>query len=161
MIAITPHRQTLLDWVRYRHKMNNHQDILPDLLIGEKSPAILAIAVNTLITLIIWLSWALLVPKETGFSLSEFTIPEMIIALILTLSIALIYAVIMQLSLMMKTNKRWEIGVVILAVVMIFPLALGGIFASKSIDISLIWAFSPVPFFVFMNGGIYTALAGF
>lgn len=161
MIAITPHRQTLLDWTRYRHKMNNHQDILSDLLIGEKSPAILAIAVNAIITSIIWLSWALLIPKENEFSLNEFTISEMTMALILTLSMGLIYAIIIQLSLLIKSNKRAEITILVLAIVMIFPVALGGIFATKSIDIALIWVFSPMPFFVFTSGGIFTALAGF
>jgi hypothetical protein len=164
IVALTPHRQTLLDWARYRHQMNNPQYLWQDLLTGEKSPAIIAIFVNALISIILWTAWALLIPKESNFDLDELTIPKIIFALFLTVAIGLIYALILQLCLLMKTSKRVIMGSVILSLVIITPLVLGGIFAANPAhfnNINLIWAFSPMPFLVLMEGGISSALVGF
>jgi hypothetical protein len=161
MFAITPHRQNVLDWVRYRHKMNNSRNLWQDLLIGEKSPAIFAICVSGFVSIIMWGSWVLFVPKSTGFYMPDFTIPEMIVALILTLTIFLIYGVVVQFSLFMKNNQRVAITGVNLVIVIVSPLVLGTIASIKLIDIPLIWAFSPMPSLVFMTGGMITAFMGF
>lgn len=159
--SITPHRQNLLDWARYRHKMNENQPLWQDLLIGEKSPSFLAIAVNGLVTFILWSSWVFLIPKEQGFNLDEFTITEIILALILTINIGLIYAIIIQHCLLMKTNKREIFAAIILGIVIILPVSLSIAFTLKIPDFTLIWTLSPVPICAFIKGGIPTFIAGF
>lgn len=161
MASITPQRQNLLDWARYRHKMNQNQPLLQDLLIGEKSPAFVAIALNVLISLIIWISWIVLIPKQEGFNLEQFTISEILLALILTISMGLIYALIIQHCLFTKTNKREALTAIIMGIVIITPLALAGFFALKSQYFSLIWTLSPLPFLAFIKGGIGTFITGF
>ena len=161
MVSITPHRQTLLDWSRYRHKMNNPKNIWRDLLIGEKSPAILAIAVNALFTIVLWSSWVFLVPKEARFNIPDLSIFQVTISLVLTMGMALIYALVIQLSLLMKTQKRSVFSIAIVCIVIITPLVLGGMFAAESFHIPLIWAFSPAPILLFMEGGISSVIFGF
>jgi len=61
--ALTPHRQTLLDWARYRRDRNPtaktiwQRSIVKDLVWGEKSPALVAIALNLLIGIAVCLLW--------------------------------------------------------------------------------------------------------
>lgn len=69
LIAIlSPHRQTIQDWARYRHQnLSNHQSVwrkslLLDLILGEKSPSFVAIAINLVIVTVPLLVWILLAP---------------------------------------------------------------------------------------------------
>jgi hypothetical protein len=63
--ALTPHRQTLLDWARYRQTRSSSKKFvltksaLRDWIFGEKSPAIAAIALNLLLTIAILTPWIL------------------------------------------------------------------------------------------------------
>ena len=157
--AITPHRQDLLDWARYRHKINQ-RSLWYDLLVGEKSPAILAIGIHALITVVLWSSWVLFTPKHSRFNL-EISTAQIVIAMFLMLTMLLIYAAITQLTLFLKTSKRGIIGGIILSVVAFSPLIIGGILAAENTQIPLIWAFSPIPVLVFMEGSTLTALLGF
>ena len=48
--ALSPHRQTLYDWARYRHQLSKDGKLLgQELVFGEKSPSTLAIAINAFI----------------------------------------------------------------------------------------------------------------
>ncbi|MBC6454669.1 MAG: hypothetical protein GDA43_16900 [Hormoscilla sp. SP5CHS1] len=64
IMAISPHRQTCLDWARYRHQQESRRSLLQDLIWGEKSPAVLAIAVNLALTAAIWMPWVLFWPEN-------------------------------------------------------------------------------------------------
>ncbi len=65
MAAIMPQRQMLLDWARYRRERATtrqgswSRSLLQDLTWGEKSPALLAIALNLLITTVMVVPWVL------------------------------------------------------------------------------------------------------
>ncbi len=157
--AITPHRQNLLDWARYRHKIDQ-KSLWNDLLVGEKSPALLAMGIHTLITIVLWSSWILFTPKLSRFNL-EISTAQIIIAMFLMSTMVLIYAAITQLTLFLKTSKRGIISGVILSIVAFAPLIFGGILAAENTQIPLIWAFSPLPILVFMEGSTLTALLGF
>ena len=157
--AITPHRQDLLDWARYRHKMNQ-KSLWHDLLVGEKSPALLAIGIHALTTIVLWSSWLVFTPKYSRFNF-EISTAQIVIAMFLMLTMVLIYAAITQLTLFLKTPKRGIIGGIILSVVAFSPLVIGGILAAENMQIPLIWAFSPIPILVFMEGSTLTALLGF
>jgi hypothetical protein len=122
--SLTHHRQTLQDWARYRHQNEGrHQDLWKDLVVGEKSPAIVAIALNLGIIL------AYVTPSMFlfCFSLKEEIIPALL-GLLLCVSILLIYAGIAQLMLMMKTKMRtiWAAGMI--SSLLILPLALAALF---------------------------------
>jgi hypothetical protein len=100
--ALTSQRQSLYDWARYRqqivpssHKLWRRYPLL-DLIWSDKSPAVVAIAINLLISVIILTPWMLLEEYKTnGFW-----------GVILCMNLILIYAAIAQLFLFTKTRNQ-------------------------------------------------------
>jgi hypothetical protein len=78
IVSLTPPRQTLQDWSRYRrastHKKSWQRDIWQDLLWDDRSPALLTITVNLSIALVIWLPWYLLSVGWESFYVSAVVI---------------------------------------------------------------------------------------
>jgi hypothetical protein len=142
-IIISPHRQTIQDWARYRHQNHRNKSVLQDLVFGEKSPAIAAIVINLLIAIIPTMVWLLCSPAN--FYDSDLGKGKVLLALILVFSLMLIYATIAQLMLLMKHPKRyvWAVGTIALAMFLpsIILLALG-ISPSEN---STLWLFSTFP----------------
>ncbi|NES94481.1 MAG: hypothetical protein F6K32_04505 [Desertifilum sp. SIO1I2] len=97
--AITPHFQTCLDWARYRHTMPHRRSLWQDLVWGEKSPAIVAIAINLGIMLAIWGTWVLTWPNSAPKWQS-------LAVLIVSANLILVYSAIAQAMLMSKAPKR-------------------------------------------------------
>ena len=129
--ALSPHRQALIDWARYRHERSKtgvKYSLIRDLVWGENSPAVEAIAVNLLIVV------AILVPGTLIFAeASEKT--RMILALFSVVSFILICASIAQLMLLMKSQKRaiWAGGTVATAIILPpMVLVMLSIYAGKS-----------------------------
>ncbi|TAF12598.1 MAG: ABC transporter permease, partial [Nostocales cyanobacterium] len=107
MFLLSPIRQNIQDWARYRHQNQNHQSFWQDLMIGEKSPAILAMGVNILIAT---------TPIFIGtifFPLNNEEQGKVFLTVVLSVSVMLVYATITQLLLLMKNSKRylWVVGV--------------------------------------------------
>jgi FtsH-binding integral membrane protein len=108
--ALTSERQSLYDWARYRKQIvPSNQKLwrrypLLDLIWSDKSPAVVAIAINLLISVIILTPWALLEKNE----INEFW------RVICCLNLILIYAAITQLFLFTKTRNQeiWAVGTV-------------------------------------------------
>ncbi len=134
--AITPHRQTLQDWVRYRHKSASnskrfgHSSLVKDLIWGEKSPAVVAIALNVVIVIIPLALFILLSPAQSAAAtdaiskVNENRI-QALFGLSVNASLMMIYASIAQLLLFMRTQQRtfWTagtLGAVILLPAIIF-----------------------------------------
>jgi len=99
--ALTSDRQSLYDWARYRKQIVPSSQklwrryLLLDLIWSEKSPAVVAIAINFLSSVIILTPWALLEKTENnGFA-----------GVIFCLNLILIYAAITQLFLFTKTRN--------------------------------------------------------
>jgi hypothetical protein len=108
--ALTSDRQSLYDWARYRKQIvPSNQKLwrrypLLDLIWSDKSPAVVAIAINFLSSVIILTPWALLEkPQINGFW-----------GVICCLNLILIYAGITQLFLFTKTRnpESWAAGTV-------------------------------------------------
>ena len=123
--ALSPHRQTLQDWARYRHQAGgNSRSLIKDLIWGEKSPSTVAIALNLLLTTGYILPWLLLFPLEKYAQ-------EIFFGLVASISVILIYAAIVQLMLFMKTRKRVTLALGMVGILTILPPTLFGIFGSK------------------------------
>ncbi|WP_017306017.1 hypothetical protein [Spirulina subsalsa] len=105
MAVLTPHRQTLQDWMRYRHQQpKEKRALLRDLVWGEKSPAPVAIALNLLIIFsILHLG---LIPFFPYLTL------RFLEASLITTTVILIYASVIQWILLMKSPRRvaWALG---------------------------------------------------
>jgi len=109
--ALTPHRQSLFDWARFRHLQRRDpntktRSLAKDLLWREKSPALLSIAANVAIATAILSPFAVATFDTNGW--------EVTVSFIFAANLLLIYAAIAQVLLMLKTRKRmmWALGVV-------------------------------------------------
>lgn len=118
--ALSPHRQSLQDWVRYRHRASRKErNLVKELVWGEKSPSPVAIAINLVIVI------GYIVPSILLFPLEDKTLP-VLFGLFGSASIILVYAVVAQLMLLMKSPRRtaWAIASVgTLAIAPIFCIA--------------------------------------
>ncbi len=139
--ALSPERQTLQDWARYRHQAgakNTSKNLLQDLIWGEKSPSTLAIAINLAIASLIQLPLLLILPLE-HYKLAAFT------GILLNISIMLIYASVAQLMLMMKTSKRQIWAAATITGLIAAPLTIFGLFQLNPSGYSGVWLFSVLP----------------
>ncbi len=162
IVILTPQRQALIDWARYRkqkpftRKGLLNSSLLRDLVWGEQSPAIVAIALNLAITAIILIPWILLALDGSN-KLSA------LMALVLSSSFILVWAAIAQLVTFIKTQKQglWITG--ILGVVIILPpFILGLLFGNPTNGLTL-WLFTVFAFAAIENAGafnIFLALLG-
>jgi len=138
--ALSPHRQALQDWARYRHQKQpaRQKSIVKDLVWGEKSPAIVAVAINLAISASILIPWILLW-RASRYQISAFS------GLLLSLSLILIYAEIAQLMLLMKTPKRAAFASAAVAAVIVLPPIAFGLLALSPQKMAGIWLFSAIP----------------
>jgi hypothetical protein len=146
--AITPHRQTLQEWVRYRHKRGSnskrfgHSWLVKDLIWGEKSPAVVAIALNVVIVIIPLALFILLSPAQSATGTHAFAkVNEdrtgALFGLAMEASLMMIYASIAQLLLFRRTQQRTFWTAVTLGAVILLPPT---IFA-----VLRIYPFAPLP----------------
>ncbi|NET38003.1 MAG: ABC transporter permease [Cyanothece sp. SIO1E1] len=151
--ALLPHRQVLQDWARYRHEqqlprstgkrrqrglMRWNRALVWDLIWGEKSPALVAIALNLTLVALVFIPWSVL---DADWS----EIVPTILVLLLSLASILVLAAIAQLILLMKTSKRslWASGVVSAGVILP-PIVLGML--EMTVHLTPVpWLFSAFP----------------
>jgi hypothetical protein len=101
--ALLPSKQVLQDWSRYRREGSTSQHRkfwLQDLVFNEKSPALVAIAINLSIAVVLWLPIIFISHVEIGYGMKS------IAALALGSSLILIYAAIAHLSLFVNFKQR-------------------------------------------------------
>ncbi|MDZ8055660.1 MAG: hypothetical protein RMX68_026750 [Aulosira sp. ZfuVER01] len=150
--AINPHRQALQDWARYRRtsraKGLTNNKLVEDLIWSEKSPGLLAITINAAIAIIAVSGLVLL---------SQYPLDQKIhalFALVLSGSLAMLYAALAQLLLLTKNQHRvfWSAATVGAAIVV--PVIVVAIFASSSRSNNFLWLFSIVgPIFAISPDG--------
>jgi hypothetical protein len=149
ILMLSPNRQTLQDWARYRHQQPaaaQRHHLLSDLLFGEKSPALLAIAVNSLIAAGFLLLPCLRQYLDSSVLFDEFLTAK-IFQILLTLSMVLIYAAIVQLILMQPITRRWTLALGSFAILVFLPPVTAA--ASKQ---PVLLLFSVFPFTSFNHG---------
>ena len=154
LIAIlSPSRQALHDWARYRFSVATGQTqagqtqasksdraaTWQDWIWGEKSPSPLAIAVNLLIAAALIVPWTLLYNVESEDKIKA------IASVVLYVTLISIYALIAQLMLLMRTSKRsiWAASAVGLAIVL--PILLFLVLRVNPEYFPFAWMFSIVP----------------
>ncbi|MBD2505845.1 ABC transporter permease [Nostoc muscorum FACHB-395] len=168
LIAIlSPHRQDVQDWARYRHQeVSNRKSVWRDLIWSEKSPALVAIAINLAIVTIPLLVWISITSVfDTDYSHNgagdDFNRLKVLSSVALSISIIMIYATIAQLILLLKTPKRsfWAIGT-IGTVTFLPPMILEflGISAWKH---PTVWLFSTFPWSAIQYSGVTTIFMAF
>lgn len=121
---LSPERQIIQDWLRYPNQRNSSkgkwQSLLRDLIVGEKSPAIIAIALNLLIIAIPIVIWMILAPTNIPYLNSASWVTtatdrlKVILSTGIFITMNLICAVIAQILLLFTTPLRrfWAFWVV-------------------------------------------------
>jgi hypothetical protein len=138
MLLITPNRQTLQEWARYRHHLPRQErgSLLSDLLWGEKSPALLAVGVNlAIVTVLLYGLFQQLSVKFYDDSKLAFA-PLLVAGIILTL------AAMFQVMLMGRSSKAALWAVSTLGVLLVFPAIVAAAFARVN---SAVWLFTALP----------------
>jgi ABC-2 family transporter protein len=152
LIAIlSPHRQTIQDWARYRHQNIANgkgfwkNSVLSDLIFGEKSPVIVAIAINLAIAATIFVIRIFIIP---GVDVSNGDKIQVLLGVFLSISLIMIYATIAQIMLLIKTPKRslWTIGTVG-AAISLPSLILSLLQVGISNQQNILWLFSSTPWY--------------
>lgn len=140
ILALCPQRASLLDWLRFQQ---HPQGILRDLVWADKSPAIVAIAINLCIIHALYVPWLLLVGigKET---------PTIAALIVLSLTgVLLIYTAVVQqiFALKIRNPYTWTMGG--LGIWMLVPpimLAILRILPDEMPASMMIWTFLGYPF---------------
>jgi hypothetical protein len=166
--ALSPHRQTLQDWARYRYEnkgvrrekgQSNFKlcrSSFDELIYGEKSPAPIAIALNLAIASLIFLPWLMSWPEAVA--------EEKMIALwssLFGIGFLVICAIVAQLLLLMKHQKRafWAMGTV--GALLVLPVVVLGILDTANISYPLGFLFSILPFIGVEKASQMTLFFGF
>lgn len=98
--ALSPQRQTLQDWARYRYDSKyDRWSLWKDLVWGEKSPATVAIALN------LFTASAVILPGILMLPLQQYKLP-VFFGMLFTASLILLYACIFQLAVLMKRPQH-------------------------------------------------------
>ncbi|MTJ06595.1 ABC transporter permease [Anabaena sp. UHCC 0204] len=153
-IVLSPHRQTIQDWARYRHQNHRDKSLLQDLVFGEKSPAIVAIVINLLIATTPIMIWILFSPNN--FYDDNIDKNKVLLAMVLSFSLMLIYATIAQLMLLMKNPKRyiWAVGTI--GVAMFLPSIILLVADINPSENPALWLFSTFPWAAIEHAGTTT-----
>ena len=141
---LLPHRQAIQDWARFRfNKGKNSTDssnksLFSELVSGEKSPAILAIAINLSIAASAF--FVLYLKANINSSDSSFNITNFLSTLLLFISLMTIYATVAQIMLMLKNSKRtlWAAGTTS-ALIIVPIIILGALNVQQS---NILWLFT-------------------
>jgi hypothetical protein len=139
LISLTPNRQTLQDWARYRHLENKTGISLGKALIfAEKSPSTVAIAVNLAIAVLFILPAILIAP------LHQYKLAT-VAGFLLGMNMILVYAAIAQLFMLGRTNKRALVTSVSIGILIIFPFLCFGVLGINPSESPLLWSFTFLP----------------
>ncbi len=121
--ALSPHRQALYDWARYRHDRKNvrqrggrNTGLIWDLVWGETSPALVAIAIN------IGMIAAAMVPIMLWHLSDLIPLRRLVIGVAISGMMILIYGAIAQLTLLLRSPRRMVWGMGSIATLVIIPL---------------------------------------
>ncbi|NWF59718.1 MAG: ABC transporter permease subunit [Fischerella sp.] len=158
LIAIlSPHRQAIQDWARYRHqnisnsKRTWQNSLLQNLIWDEKSPALITMVINLVIVTTPLAIWILLAPALNTHPINnsnwliEVGSFKAILGVALFITLMMIYATLAQRMLLMKTVKRsfWATGTVAAAIFL--PPMLLGMLGVQASETPILWLFSSFP----------------
>ena len=146
--SLTSDRQSLYDWARYRQQIvPSGQKLwrrypLLDLIWSEKSPAIVAIAINLLSSSLIVIGAVMFIPETMqGFNTNLFW------DVVIGMNLILIYAAITQLFLFLKTRNQeiWAVGTICGAILL--PPVILSMLLLTSDKYPVFWLSSTFPIF--------------
>ncbi|MBC6422663.1 MAG: ABC transporter permease [Hormoscilla sp. SP5CHS1] len=153
--ALSPGRQVCIDWARYRHQSGVHrQHFWQDLMWGEKSPAVAAIALNLIEANLILLPWVILYQNSDSKMAA-------IAYLLLSISMLMLYASIAQLMLLMKTQKPGLWAASTIGAAICLPPFMLAVLSISPGENHLLWMFTAFPWAAFKYASAMTVVVSF
>lgn len=149
IFALSPQKQILQDWARYHQRKANKTLLFgKELLLGEKSPSLVAVALN------LFLIFLYIVPALVIFPVSSNRI-ALITNLGINLSMILLIFAIAQWLLLVKSDRRMiYLFSTILSSILVLPIALSLIEVTVSAS-PLAWLISSFPLIGLQNTSIF------
>ena len=155
IIALTPQRQAVIDWARYRkqksssHKGLLNSSLLRDLAISKKSSTIVVIALNLAITAIILIPWIILAIDDRDRL-------SVLMTLVLSSSLILMCAAISQLVTLTQTKQQglWIISA--LGTVIILPPVTLVLLSVDPLLTPTLWLLTVLAFVAIEKAGIFS-----
>lgn len=151
---LSPVRQNIQDWARYRHQNNRNQSLLQDLLWAEKSPAILAIGINLVIASIPVIACIAITPENSN--ISDIGKMKTLLTVVLSITLMLMYASIIQLMLLMKNPKRYVWAGCTVGAIAFFPPIILSVLGLEAYNHPSVWVFSSFPWAGIQESAITT-----
>ncbi|MEC4812247.1 MAG: ABC transporter permease [Scytonema sp. PMC 1069.18] len=154
LAILSPHRQTIQDWSRYRHQKisDSQKSTTGDLIWGEKSPALVAMLINLAIATTPMVIWIALAPTlnvnhadNLDWLINKVGTLNAILSVVMFIVLMSIYTTITQLILLMKTNKRFLWAVITVGALVVLPPILLGMFYISPEKYPVLWLFSSFP----------------
>ena len=152
--GLNPQRQMLLDWSRYRSRQ---QDLLRSLIWDDKSPAVVAIAINFLIVASLIVPWTFIILNQAMVDVPELSFVGVFLAVISVGLCFLTYATLVQIIFSTRVHNPYIWGVGVVMVVIVVPLILMGIFRLSpegSPAVMTLWTFLGYPFWDYSEPNI-------
>lgn len=156
IFVISPRRQAVLDWARYRHQNISNSRLVrrniwwQDWIWFEKSPSVVAMAINLIITtiplLILIVVAAIL---NWNVWLNKIEQDKAILAVAFYITWMMIYATLAQRMLLLKTPKRSLWAIAIIATVIFLPTILLEVLGIEPSKAPILWLFSTFPWSAF------------
>ncbi|MEB3311656.1 MAG: hypothetical protein VKJ02_15640 [Snowella sp.] len=138
-LALSPQRQTLQDWSRYRHQFHdNPRSGIQDLIWGEKSPSTIAIAINAAIVFLYTLPAIIIFPLNSH----RFAVLG---GLLLGLTMITLYSLIFQELLLLKNSRRFITAIACLSVLILVPMIAAIFVGGRFSVISSLWFATFIP----------------
>lgn len=134
--ALSPHRQKLRDWARYRHQTTG-KSVWQELVLGENSPSTVAVAINLAIAIAYIVPSILIhLDRDRHCILWGFIIGGLNI---------IFCATVAQIMLMLKTRKRAALSMITVASMIILPPVCLGMANIYWGILPSVWLFSFMP----------------
>jgi hypothetical protein len=158
---LLPSQQSLVEWSRQRPAIaSKGHSLLANLIGNEKSPAMLAVAINMAIATIIWLPPSLLTQGV------DRTMPKILLGIGMSTALVVIYSTIAHWCLFWKVNQRhaWTAGII--GGLVILPVMFGALLNVSSSSHNSAFLFSPFLWTSikqaqgFVSVGVFLALLG-
>lgn len=158
IFVISPRRQAVLDWARYRHQNISHSRLVwrniwwQDWIWFEKSPSVVAMAINLIITTIPFLILIVVAAiLNWNLWLNKIGQDKAILAVAFYITWMMIYATLAQRMLLLKTPKRSLWAIASVAMVIFLPIILLTVLGIKPSKAPILWLFSTFPWSAFKD----------
>jgi hypothetical protein len=164
MRILSPQRQAILDWSRYRHLNNEHRQgwqnkIYGDFLLGEKSPAQFTIGINLLLITTPFIIWVIIAPllnihnndvvKWLTNYIGTF---KVLLGIGFVISLVMIYATIYQYIAIAKVSQPFSLATFAIFALTFLPPAILFKLNIDPVKNPIPWLFSTIPWAGFTAG---------